>query len=237
MATTKSEYIADIGHVRITKKRGVKRISMRIHSSGEVRVSQPYYLPYSAGVYFVKSHAAWLVKQRNKIAPITITNGMAIGKRLTLQIVDSDTIRTRLKAGTLYVYAPLQDVQNQTDAYVMATKKAMKRALNKQAKEIIPDRVDFLARQFGYSYQSVHCKPLRSRWGSCSNKKELIFNCYILMLPWEIIDYIIMHELSHTKHMNHSTQFWDEVASTTPDYILLRKQLKALQPAVHAFYV
>ena len=57
------------------------------------------------------------------------------------------------------------------------------------------------------------------------------------MLPWEIIDYIIMHELSHTKHMNHSTQFWDEVASTTPDYILLRKQLKALQPGVHAFYV
>ncbi len=237
MATTKSEYITDIGHVRITKKRGVKRISMRVHSSGEVRVSQPYYLPYSAGIYFAKSHAAWLIKQRNKIAPITITDGMAIGKRLKLQIVEAETIRTRLKAGTLYVYAPMSAIQNQTEDYLIATKKAIKRALNKQAKEIIPERVDFIARQFGYTYQSVHCKPLRSRWGSCSNKKELIFNSYILMLPWEIIDYIIMHELSHTKHMNHSSLFWEEVAKTTPNYKSLRKQLKTMQPSVHAFYV
>lgn len=237
MANSHIVELPDLGTIHVQKKRGVKRISMRLHSSGEIRVSQPFYLPYSAGIYFAKSHSEWILKQRKKTVELELYDGMPVGKVHILHITISDKLSTRVSNNTITIAAPVNDIEQNSSTYVAAVKKAIKRALNKEAAQLLPDRLQQLADHYGYTYKEVKIKPMKSRWGSCSSTSIITLNCYLVMLPWEIIDYVILHELSHTKQMNHSTAFWKEVAQSTPNHKQLRAELKRIQPKIHAFYV
>lgn len=237
MASSREDIIEGLGPVRIQKKRGLKRITMRLHNSGQVRVSIPAYLPFSSGTYFAKTHIEWIKKQQQKQPNVVLENGMPIGKTRRLHIIQSEKTRTRIVHNGVLIYTPELVVAMSDSQLITTTKKAIKRALLKEAAEILPVRVSDLAKKHDYTYSTIKTKPLKSRWGSCSHKKELTFNCYLLMMPWEVIDYVIMHELSHTKQMHHGIAFWAEVAKTTPNYKALKAKLKQLQPEVHAFYV
>lgn len=98
--------------------------------------------------------------------------------------------------------------------------------LAEQAKEYIPQRVDHYAEIIGVTYGRITIRNQRTRWGSCSGKGNLNFNCLLMMMPKEIIDYVIVHELCHRKEMNHSTAFWKEVENVLPDYREYRMWLK-----------
>lgn len=91
-------------------------------------------------------------------------------------------------------------------------------ALAKQAKESIPDRVAYWSDMMDISYGRITIRCQHTRWGSCSNKGNLNFNCLLMLAPPEVLDYVIVHELCHRKHMNHSAAFWSEVAQVLPDY-------------------
>lgn len=88
----------------------------------------------------------------------------------------------------------------------------------KKAKEIIPPKVEFYANKIGVTYNKITIRCQRTRWGSCSSKGNLNFNCLLILLPDEIIDSVIVHELCHRKQMNHSAKFYDEVEKVFPDY-------------------
>ena len=91
-------------------------------------------------------------------------------------------------------------------------------ALAKQAKESIPDRVAYWSDLMDISYGRITIRCQHTRWGSCSSKGNLNFNCLLMLAPPEVLDYVIVHELCHRKHMNHSAAFWAEVAQVLPDY-------------------
>lgn len=239
MTRERVEIIEDIGTVRITKKRGVKRISMRLHSSGEIRVSQPVYMPYSVGIIFAKSHKEWLKKHISKQEPLKLYDGLPIGKQHILRHSRhaNTKTRTRLVGDELVVYSSRPNLSELNTADIVIVKKAIKRCLILQANNILPNQLRHLATGYGYSYKSIYIKPLKTRWGSCSNTKEITFNCYVMMLPQDCIDYVMLHELAHTKHMHHGENFWNELARTSPNYKTIRKKMKQLQPSVHAFYV
>ena len=84
-----------------------------------------------------------------------------------------------------------------------------------------------------FFWNRVSIKNTSSRWGSCSSKKNLSFNYKIVFLDDEAQDYLVAHELCHLKEMNHSPRFWAVVKSICPDYLNVRKQLKALSPKLH----
>lgn len=88
----------------------------------------------------------------------------------------------------------------------------------KKAKEIIPKKVEFYAEKIGVTYNRITIRCQRTRWGSCSSKGNLNFNCLLVLLPDEIIDSVIVHELCHRKHMNHSAKFYEEVKKVFPKY-------------------
>ena len=88
----------------------------------------------------------------------------------------------------------------------------------KKAKEIIPKKVEFYAEKIGVTYNRITIRCQRTRWGSCSSKGNLNFNCLLVLLPDEIIDSVIVHELCHRKHMNHSAKFYEEVEKIFPEY-------------------
>jgi predicted metal-dependent hydrolase len=95
-----------------------------------------------------------------------------------------------------------------------------------RAKRIIPQRVRYYADIMGVTYGRITIRMQKSRWGSCSSKGNLNFNCLLMNAPEEIVDYVVVHELCHRKEMNHSKRFWDEVEKVLPDYKERRKWLK-----------
>ena len=98
--------------------------------------------------------------------------------------------------------------------------------LKKAARKYFPDRVDFYAKKMNLTYGKIAIRCQQTVWGSCSSKGNLNFNCLLMMMDEEIRDYIIVHELSHRKHMNHSAAFWKCVESVMPDYRQRRTKLK-----------
>ncbi len=95
-----------------------------------------------------------------------------------------------------------------------------------RAKRIIPQRVDHYSRMMGVRYGKITIRMQKTRWGSCSSKGNLNFNCLLMKAPDEIIDYVVVHELCHLIEMNHSDKFWAEVEKVIPDYKEKRKWLK-----------
>ncbi len=105
-------------------------------------------------------------------------------------------------------------------------KKAMEKWYRKKAGRIISDRVEVYIQKIGKEPNIVKVKEQKRRWGSCTSKGNLYFNWRCIMAPPAVIDYIVVHEMSHLVHPNHSKKFWDKVGSVFPDYKKRRKWLK-----------
>jgi len=95
------------------------------------------------------------------------------------------------------------------------------------AREYLTQRIKFLADQHGFCYSRIYIRSQRTRWGSCSANNSISLNAGLLLLPSELQDYVILHELVHTRIKNHSSEFWLELKKYVgPDISILRKQLK-----------
>lgn len=100
-------------------------------------------------------------------------------------------------------------------------------ALMQQAKEVLPKRVAYFASLVDVDYGRVTIRAQHTRWGSCSGKGNLNFNCLLMLAPPAVADYVVIHELCHRREMNHSQRFWAEVERVFPHYKECRKWLKA----------
>ncbi len=97
------------------------------------------------------------------------------------------------------------------------------------ARRVIVDRLDFLAKKYGFSYNRVFVRNQKTRWGSCSAKNNINLNVNLVRLPEELIDYTILHELVHTRIKNHSQKFWDQMDLLLGDARRIDKKLSAYE--------
>lgn len=95
---------------------------------------------------------------------------------------------------------------------------AQEKELRERAKSVLAQRTAYFARQVGVTYGRITVRDQKTRWGSCSQTGNLNFNFRLILAPPEVLDYVVVHELCHRRQMNHSTQFWQEVAQVLPDY-------------------
>ena len=108
------------------------------------------------------------------------------------------------------------------------------RTLADQALKLIPERVRHYAPLLGVKYGRITIRNQRSRWGSCSGRQNLNFNCLLMLTPPEVIDSVVVHELAHLKEMNHSDRFYAEVLRVFPDYWKWNRWLKENGKAIMA---
>ena len=158
------------------------------------------------------------------------------------------TVSLRIEEdGTLTVRAPLRMAIRETDQIVeehrewiltrlkaLEARKQVKRTYTEQeresgkkmARKAIIEKCQMFGEQMGISYGMISIREQKTRWGSCSSKGNLNFNWKLILMPEEILDYVVVHELAHRKEMNHSRAFWAIVEQVLPDYQERRDWLK-----------
>lgn len=107
-----------------------------------------------------------------------------------------------------------------------------KKILMKKAKGYLPYRLEYYAKLYGYSYDKCRLTHANTRWGSCSSRRTISLNIGLMNVPEVLRDYVILHELAHLNHMDHSKAFWAEVASHDKNYKMHEKKLKMFNPGV-----
>ena len=107
-----------------------------------------------------------------------------------------------------------------------------KKLLMKKAREYLPYRLEYYAKLYGYSYNKCRLSHANTRWGSCSSNKTISLNIGLMKVPEVLRDYVILHELAHLNHMDHSRAFWAEVGSHDRNYKNHEKKLKHFSPGI-----
>lgn len=227
---TKVINMPGIGPVTLQKRANTRSIRLHVQGS-KVKVTLPNRVPYAMAEQFLKSRQDWVLQ--NIVPASVITDGAYIGKQHRVQIQHKDTSRPSARVGniTIAVTLPIGLDQASSEAQRVIIRAAEK-ALLSETTNTVASRLNDLAFEHGFTVKSVTVKRLRSRWGSCDAQQNITLNSYLAQLPWPLIDYVLIHELAHTRHLNHSSAFWDEVAAILPDYKARRMQTKAHSPHV-----
>ena len=172
-----------------------------------------------------------VIRCRRKTVGIRITDEGEIIVRAPLRIPDAE-IRRILESKRAWIAKGLEKVGAREQAPKLSGEEINR--LADQALVKIPPRVAAWARRAGVTDGRITIRNQRSRWGSCSSKGNLNFNCLLMLCPEEVQDYVIVHELCHRKELNHSPRFWAEVERLLPDYKKPLKWLKTEGQAIIA---
>ncbi|MDA3929310.1 MAG: SprT family zinc-dependent metalloprotease [Prolixibacteraceae bacterium] len=224
-------HIDAVGEVALTRRKGSRRISVRVKSDGIVSVNYPWFATQGEVLNFLKSNTVWIKHQQQKVATQKIVfhlNQLIQTKWHSIKIVsvEDGKLRAVIQHEEVVITVPLTE-EVTTEKVQHFIRKIVTEICRKEAKQFLPERVGQLAIQFGFEYQKVFIKNLKSKWGSCSSLGNINLNLHLMRLPSHLIDYIILHELTHTKQMNHGPQFWQLLNVVTDGNArLLDKQMK-----------
>jgi hypothetical protein len=226
--------IKDIGKITIYKKRSNKSLKISVGQDNEIKISLPVWTPYVVGLNFAKANKKW-ISDNLTYNDRTIYNNQQIGKTYRLSVITTDSdkqIRSRIKDQTVIIYLPKGEALN-SEANQLKINSYIKRALKLESMSVIKQRLDFIASQTNLEYKSLAIKELKRRWGSCDTNGKITINLYLIQLPWDLIDYVLLHELAHTKHMSHDSKFWELLELLNPDTKKYRKTIKQYKPIIY----
>lgn len=204
-------------------------VSIEVSIQGEVLVRVPHRLGNSEVHKLVESKGEWIARKRWEMlrqkpsVQKVYKDGMELwylGQQFQLKIKrqNSDANVVRIGEGELLLELPMDsevDIKQILIAWYY-----------RQAANEIEKRVKFYASRMGVTYHRISIKDQKTRWGSCSSKGNLNFNFRLIMAPADVIDYVVVHELCHRKHMNHSELFWKAVEEVIPEYRKSKEWLK-----------
>ncbi len=222
----------EFGKIIIRRSARASQVRLRVGPDGTLRASLPLYAPTFLVKRLVKSSRKELRDLLEQSVPkIEYQDGMRIGKSHALQVRMGNPLRVRRQGQLIEITLPPTKTLHSPDV-IKAVREVVQVALRVEAKSYLPRRLAHLAEKLDAEYQSVRFSHASGRWGSCSSEGTISLNIALMKLPFELIDYVIIHELAHTKHLNHSTEFWDEVRRGDPEYRAHRATLKQETPTL-----
>ncbi|PWM68420.1 MAG: hypothetical protein DBX38_01860 [Eubacteriales Family XIII. Incertae Sedis bacterium] len=198
-----------------------KTLSLLIRSDGALIARAPLYMPIKEIEAFIEKKKEWIDAKQyeaklhsQKYKKITAEPGAMLPYLGRMRkIIKCETDKVYLKGTELFISSS-------------AGADDLIKWLKESALALFKKRTDAFAEIMNTNYASVKISNAKTRWGSCSGSNSINFSWRLVMCPPEIIDYVVVHELAHTIHKNHSREFWNEVGAFIPDYKIRRKQLK-----------
>ncbi len=223
-----------VGHVRIRQSVKANRIGIKL-KEGEVILTIPQKLQIEEGIRFLQSKRDWILAHLKKEDVIIFDeNTVFRTSTFELKITRSplSSFHFKLTPNLLTVLCPQQlDIRSENSQAVIRI--GIERAVRMEAKRILPKRLAFLAEKYRFVYSGVSIRSSKTRWGSCSSNRNISLSYYLMTLPGELIDYVLLHELCHTKEMNHSIRFWQLMDTVTGNKSKkLRAELKKYKTAI-----
>ena len=228
------DFVLDDLQIAVYKRAGARSLRLSVTAEGSVRVTIPSWSPFQAGFQFARARQDWIRAQKKPT--IKLLADQAIGKTHKLRFIpqaSGQRITTRLRGVDILIGYPVALTPDHVNVQVIA-RKACIRALRAQAEQLLPPRLAELAAIHNFSYNSVNIKQLKSRWGSCDQTQNIVLNLYLVQLPWQYIDYVLLHELVHTRVLHHGPLFWESFEQVLPGAKRLRKLMRHYQPTVLA---
>jgi len=213
--------------VRISRR--ARRMSVRVYPGGRVEVVVPPGVPAITVERFVGSHSQWISRRVEDLTaagapvdsrPPRSIHVRAIGRSYTVEYehTRSTSIRPQLFAGDLLrIYGPIHDEP--------AIGTALRLWLCDLAYDELGRQLASVSSERGFTYSRIQVRRQRTRWGSCSASGTISLNACLMFLDPAVVRYLFIHELCHTRHMNHSARFWALVESHEPDYRRLDREL------------
>ncbi|MGN0160610.1 MAG: M48 family metallopeptidase [Lachnospiraceae bacterium] len=177
-----------------------------------------------------------VIRSNRKTVAIQVNPDLSVTVRAPAR-VSKKYIEQILQEKESWIHKHIEQMKSQKARYETRNVKGLTREeindLADQARDYIPGRVRYFAKIVGVDYGRITIRNQKTRWGSCSGKGNLNFNCLLMLTPPEVIDYVVVHELCHRKEMNHSKAFWNEVERVIPDYKQWVQWLKVEGPMLY----
>lgn len=225
----------EFGKIAIRRSAMATQVHLRVAPDGTLKISAPTHAPMFLIKRMIKTSRNEIRNILSKSKPeYEYKNGMQIGKSHTLVIqIINNAKNTSVTLHGQQIIIKTNFIENLNNPETeREIRDVIIKALRIEAKSYLPKRLSFLAEKYGFSYEKTRFSHSSSRWGSCSSNGTISLNIALMKLPFELIDYVIIHELSHTKQMNHSQAFWNIVEQSDPQYKLHRKTLKFYNPSI-----
>ena len=210
--------IPKVGKVKVYNNSRSRRISLKINQDSDVLVVMPINMTVKDAERFIIKNIDWIVKSRLKMNVrnhrkiIWDENTKFSTKYCDVKIFPSETkyVLIHLGENLLEIQYPKEkDVKS--DEVQNGIKFGITETLRLEAKDFLPVRLKQLAEKYNYKYNKVFIKHQKTKWGSCSSKKNINLNLELMLLPDEMIDFVLLHELVHTKYLHHGKGFHREL--------------------------
>ena len=219
MACSYTVSVPNLGVVEVNESSRSRRLSLKVRVDGRISVSSPHGVRPDVIINFVAEHADWARQHQAKFlaqghAPIIFAPDVEFHTRTTSLRLSpsesSDRLRSRLQGSDLVVsYPPSIDVN--APQFQKFVRHVIDSMLRVEAFNVLPGRLESLARKFNLHYDHLAIRNMSSRWGSCSSSGRICLNVQLMRLPDHLIDMVILHELNHTVHMDHSKAFYADL--------------------------
>lgn len=233
--------IDGIGEVKLVRKARSTQLRISVRSSGEVLVSIPWLYSFSRGEAFLSEKREWIVKtleklKRKGVAKIPLQPGVLFSTRnLRYEVlpVKTDKVKVYFHPEQQSVVIGYPEMASLEQPEIRdKIRLNLEGVLRYEAKRYLPGRARELAAGFNYSFNKITIKNNRTNWGSCSGLGNINLNLHLMRLPDRLIDYILVHELVHTKIPNHGPVFKQTLRSHFPDATELDKTIKKYRPVL-----
>ncbi len=222
----------EFGKIVVRRSPRATQVRLRVAPDGTLRASLPMYAPLFLIKRLVKSSREQLRELRKQSHPVSsYYSGMQIGKSHSLIVVPGNALSVKREGRQIVASLP-ENLSIENPVVGQKIRDVVAAALRIEAKSYLPRRLAYIASQHGFSYGKVRFSHASGRWGSCSAEKTISLNIALMKLPFELIDYVIIHELAHTQELNHSTIFWQIVEKADPLYKEHRRRLKTETPSI-----
>jgi hypothetical protein len=213
---------------QVRESRRARRLSVRVCVGGRVDVVVPVRTSRRTVQSFLDRHREWIERQREKARTLGLPTQPFPPQRIELAAA-GQTLRVHLTGGAgkprVKRLAPDLIAIAGSTGNTRAATEALQLWLMKTARETLSPMLAAAARETGLAYRKLCIRRQRTRWGSCSSRGTISLNCCLLFQPPEVVRYLLIHELTHTAHMNHSARFWRTVEQQCPDYRRLDREL------------